>query len=402
VSASILYVSSDGIMQPLGYSQVLRVVRGLAERGLRYSLVSAEQARDLEDAARVQATRTELADHGIRWTATSWDRGSAATAAGNLARIARAVIGAARRERATLVHARSYHAAAVARLTQRITGAPFVFDARGYWIDERLEAGRWFSNPLASRVARSTERRIYGAARAIVTLTRLHARDLEDGRMGRLGARMIETIPTVCDYGAFVRASAPEHGPWTAMPPARPVVAIIGAINNSYRMDATVALARRILDRVEAARLLVLSAQADGFRRLLDDAAIPRERCTITSASHEEMPGWLSRADWAITLLRASPAKRASVPTKLAEFFAAGVRPIHHGCNDEVTEWVRRAGSGFVLDDLEPASLDRCAEHVATRPAIAGEIERARDLTRAHFDLSSGLDRYERVIEASL
>ena len=53
------------------------------------------------------------------------------------------------------------------------------------------------------------------------------------------------------------------------------------------------------------------------------------------------------------------------MPTKLAEFFATGIAPIGHGANSEVTDWVRRAGSGLALDDLSIDSLERAAEFVA-------------------------------------
>ena len=50
------------------------------------------------------------------------------------------------------------------------------------------------------------------------------------------------------------------------------------------------------------------------------------------------------------------------MPTKLGEFFAAGVAPITHGGNSEIAEWVRRTGSGLALDDLSHDSLQRAAD----------------------------------------
>ena len=36
----ILYVTADGLLEPLGFSQVVRVVEGLVRRGLRYDILS--------------------------------------------------------------------------------------------------------------------------------------------------------------------------------------------------------------------------------------------------------------------------------------------------------------------------------------------------------------------------
>lgn len=394
----ILYVSADGVLQPLGYSQVLRVVRGLAERGHRYALLSAEAPRDLADEPRVARVRADLAERGVRWITTRWESGSARQAASNIARLSAAI---ARFGRVELVHARGYHAGFAAWTARAIARAPILFDPRGYWIDERIEEGRWFTNAASLTAARAIERRLYESARAIVTLTRIQADDLRRGAMGPVHARTIEPIPTVCDYDAFDRASPSPPGPWSALGAHGPVLAIIGAINASYRTDAMLELARLVLERNARARLVVLSAQEDEYRARLERLGVA-DRAVVTSATHEEMPHWLKHIDWSISLLATTFAKRASVPTKLAEFFAAGVRPVHHGCNDEVSSWVRRAESGYVIDALDARSLARCADHVAQHRGDRAELERAREITRGWFDLRAGLDRYERVLERAL
>ena len=107
---------------------------------------------------------------------------------------------------------------------------------------------------------------------------------------------------------------------------------------------------------------------------------------------------WLPRLHWALLLLRSSFAKRGSMPTKLAEFFAAGVRPIQHGCNAEVSQWVRESGLGLVLEDLTESGLQRAAEQVARHEPSPGEVARARERTRSHFGLEAGLSAYACIL----
>ncbi|MBI5482380.1 MAG: hypothetical protein HY906_26225 [Deltaproteobacteria bacterium] len=112
----------------------------------------------------------------------------------------------------------------------------------------------------------------------------------------------------------------------------------------------------------------------------------------------------LSLIDWGLLLLNpTSPAKRASVPTKLAEFFAAGVRPAQFGWNPEISDWVRRAGSsGLVLRSVDPAGLDEAAAAIATTPRDEATLKRARDVTAPHFSLEAGVERYDRIWKAVL
>jgi hypothetical protein len=114
------------------------------------------------------------------------------------------------------------------------------------------------------------------------------------------------------------------------------------------------------------------------------------------------MPEWLSLIEWGMLLLNPdSPAKRASMPTKLAEFFASGVRPVQFGCNTEVSEWVRRTGSGFVLPDVRPETLETAAERIVSSTPDAQVTAHARALAAPHFSLESGLEKYERVLLAT-
>ena len=397
----VLYATSDGLLQPLGYSQVVRVVKLLAARGIRYEILSSERPSDLADAERVASLEAELAGAGVRWHHTVWRTGTRADAAANLRRLAQAALRRCLESPVRLVHARAYHASAVAWPLRRALGVPYLFDARSYWIDERCDEGRWFRNPVVLNVAKRLERRLYLDASAIVTLTRIQQDDLHTGRLGFAYDGPIETIPTCADYNAFGPRLESPPGPWDrikANAAGGRVFAVIGSINASYRTQETLELARRALALDPSSLLLVLTAQKAEFRRRLAAVGIEDSRCSVHSARHIDMPHWLRQVDWALSLLRTSDAKRASMPTKLAEWFAAGVRPAHHGCNEEVSGWVRKAGSGYVLDDLSPSALDACAHHLATARRPTTELEEARERTRPHFDLSAGVERYREIL----
>src|SRR5436190_11644208 len=62
----ILYVSYDGMLEPLGQSQVVAYLEKLAP-GRRIHLISFEKSRDWQDKARRQAMRERLAQAGIAW-----------------------------------------------------------------------------------------------------------------------------------------------------------------------------------------------------------------------------------------------------------------------------------------------------------------------------------------------
>ncbi len=396
----LLYLTADGVLQPLGFSQVVRVVEGLARRGFRYRLFSLEREQDLAREARVREVRSRLNAAGVIWQWAPWREGGGGKAAlDNEVALIRA---ATQTSAVGGIHARAYHSAVAALTRHTVDRVPYLFDTRSYWFDERLEEGRWFTSPLRLGVARGIEHQLFSQASAVVTLTDLQADDVRQGRFGPSRHRAVQCITTCADYDDFTRQPASECRRVPADVRARlsgqRVIGVIGSINRSYLVTETLELCRLMLERDSQAHLLILSGQQREYAERLEALKVDPSRYTITRADHDAMPQWLSLIHWAPLLLQPdSPAKRASMPTKLAEFFACGVQPIHFGCNVEVGQWVQRSGLGFSLPDVSPRSLAAAADRVVSQQRPV-DLPAAREHTRGHFSLEAGLQKYEQVL----
>ena len=114
---------------------------------------------------------------------------------------------------------------------------------------------------------------------------------------------------------------------------------------------------------------------------------------------HDQIQRWVPRIDWGLMVLATTPAKRASMPTKLAEFLAAGVRPIHHGCNDEVGRWVRDAGTGVSLEDLSDAAIASAVATITESRRDVERLRRGRSIAEPHFALARGIERYQGILK---
>lgn len=401
----ILYISFDGVLQPLGFSQVVRVIAAIAKRGVSYRLLSLERTRDLENAARVRRVQDLLSQVDIPWTPIGVDlAGSAARSAEAFARMSAATFRITQRSQVAIIHARGYQSALVAHTVRRLTKTPYVFDARGCWIEERPD---WFASPAAYAAGKFIERSLYTDAQAVVTLTELHAREVVDGALGRKDATRVVTIPTCADYNEFhISAARPEKPTDSAVVPkdiqrrlrGKNVIAIVGSLNRSYAIVPTVRLIKLACAASDRTHLLVLTQQHDAYAEVLSRADLASDRFTLSGAGHDDMPLWMHWIDWGLLLLPDVAAKRGSMPTKLAEFLATGVRPIAYGCNAEMTTWARRAGTGLVLTDLAEPSLHAAATHIAQHRE-ANDLNEGRERSMLHFSLSSGVARYARLLE---
>src|ERR1041384_3661687 len=65
----VLFVSYNGMLDPLGQSQVIPYLRELAQRGVRFTLLSFERAKAFtpEGVRQCEQLREKLHAHGIEW-----------------------------------------------------------------------------------------------------------------------------------------------------------------------------------------------------------------------------------------------------------------------------------------------------------------------------------------------
>jgi len=140
---SVLYISYDGLLEPLGQSQVLAYLKCLAQERTIH-LISFEKSDDWSRIVERQSLADDIAGAGIIWHplryhkkptafATLWD--IACGLALGLWLVCRYQI--------TIVHARSYVASVMALALKYITKVKYIFDMRGFWADERVDGGLW-------------------------------------------------------------------------------------------------------------------------------------------------------------------------------------------------------------------------------------------------------------------
>lgn len=401
----ILYITFDGVLEPLGRSQVLSYLEGLSKQGFKLTLISLEKESDLADLSATEELEKELSNWGIRWTRCLFHSGGVTGVIRNFWSAFRAARTVIKLDGVCLIHARSYVPALIGWVLQRLTRVPYVFDMRGYWIDELADDGRWFKSRIAYNIAKRVERALLNGAAAIVTLTELQALDLRNGELKGHPDKPIITVTTCADYDEFSPESYSAgvgSDEVRAQLQGKLVIGLVGSINSSYCINESLSLFDLLLELRPDAHLLCLTRQLSLMEEIFRKQRIPRTSYTLISVNHRDMSEWLRHMDWGLLLLNTRFSKRGSMPTKLAEFFSSGVRPIQHGCNEEVSRKVREAGSGIVLDGVSPEELRKAALAVASTTLNSEAIMKARETTRSHFGVENGVTRYAELFDRLL
>ena len=397
----ILYLSIDGVLEPLGRSQVLGYLSRLSGSGLSFVLVSLERERDFNNASVRVETEELLAMHQIEWIRLPYFAGGIGEALRNIRNLTSTSRKLIQEKPIGLIHARGHLPSFVASGLSALTGVPYIFDARSYWIEEKAEEGVWFKRRALYILAKRMERRAFRSSAGIVTLTEAMAEDLRVQILNEKSDIPLVVIPTCADFEQFTRdAKAPPEMSFDLEKRLRNqfVIGMMGSINRSYLIPESLDIFQRLRKYRSDAHLLWVTRQIDVAASLLQETGIDQQCCTIVESRYQDMPSWMGVMDWGFLLLKETFAKRGSMPTKLAEMLASGVRPIHYGCNSEVADRVREAGSGITLTDLSPLSLDAAAKHIANFSGDSASLDYARQVAAEWFSMESGARKYESLL----
>ena len=389
----VLYVTYDGLLEPLGAAQVVPYVEGLAHRGVRQTVLSFEKSRDLADAGRRRSMTERLAGAGVEWVPRRYHGWPSVPA--TLRDVADGILAARRATRGsppTVIHARGYVAGMIGLACKRFADASLLFDMRGLWVDERVEAGLWRSDARVTRVARRLERRLLSDADAVVVLT-AQAPPMVEALAGR-ALPTVRVIPTCVDLARF-RPVADDAATRIALG-LRPGPALVcaGSLSTWYLAEQAFAIGAAFR-RAGGGDFLVLTretALADRLdRRFAAGAA-------IRSVDHDDMPRWLAACSAGLVAVRPGLAKRASAPTKVGEYLACGLAVAATARVGDLDAQFADTPAAFTFDPGEPAGT--VAERLLAIATRAGRQRAARALAERFYALEDGVHAYAKLYGA--
>lgn len=390
--ARILYLTYDGLLEPLGHSQVFQYLRHLSGRH-RIFLVSYEKRGDWEDAERRERLREEVRQSGIRWLPLRYHaKPSALATAYDICAGFSLGLYLVLRHRIGIVHARSYVASVPALLLKRLLGVRFIFDMRGFWADERAErAGLPKSSPLY-RAAKWFERRFFENADTVVSLTRVGAGVVRELPYLRGKGPQIEVIPTCTDLERFRLEGKGSRERFT--------LGYVGSADTAYLFEPVLETFK-ILRRHREARLKVLTRTPHGYlHELLRRHQISEEDVEIGSVPPARVATEMAGMDAGIFFVKPGFSTCASVPTKLGEFLACGVPCLGNAGVGDLESILEGESVGVILREFSGEAQERAVQRLLEIADHPGIRERCAGVASRYFSLTQGAESYHRIYSA--
>lgn len=388
----VLFFSYDGVLGGPGRSQVLPYLRGYKEDGWSVHLLSYEKPHLLAEEGARKAVEQELAGWGVRWTVLPWQ--------GRMLRDylagSRAVARIVDEEKPAVLHARSYVPALLCQRAGRSHGARLLFDMRGLWPDERLEGGLWSRwNPLYHYWKR-LERTLLRTADGVVVLSNAGARLLREEDL-LPPDKPLEVIPCGADLERF-RPMPPDSIPADLRPfLGKRIWTFLGATGTWYLLPEMLDFAAEAVRGDPESRVLFLTEDPQNvIAEGLASRGVPADRFLIRRVPHGDVPLWITPSHAGVFFIRSCRSKRASCPTKLAEFLGCGVPVAVNGGIGDMDETVVGNRVGVVLKEFGKAASRQAREELATLRADPVIGIRCRREAECHLDSREGGRRFSR------
>lgn len=387
--ARVLYLTYDGILEPLGESQVAALLERLALRHQIW-LVSYEKRSDWANGARVASMRARMERAGIAWVVLRYHQRPTVPATSY-----DAVLGFFRcawivtRRRIDIIHARSYVPGLLALGVKRFVGTRFIFDMRGFWPNEKVMAGEWRKDTVLHKLAKWCERRLLLGADIVVSLT--HAGVDHMRRMPFLQGRAtwFEVIPTCVDTKLF------QAGPGTRRPFT---LGYVGSVGGRYRFDAVLDCFKflRTLQLQARLRIISLGARAAILKELWLHG-VPEQSVELTREDRAGVARELGAVDAAILFYRTGLSSTlGTAPTRLGEFLAAGVPCLTNAGVGDASGLLEREGIGVILQDVDNVEQRQQAVRELMRLAAQPGIrQRCAEVAERVFSLERAVEAYD-------
>ncbi|MCK5823140.1 MAG: glycosyltransferase, partial [Bacteroidales bacterium] len=267
MNKKILYISYDGMTDPLGQSQVIPYLIGLQKKNFDITILSAEKG--INYSLHHEKIEKLLSKNNIKWEKIYYTKNPPIIS--TVLDIYKLIIKTKRiykKENFNITHCRSYIAAFVGSYMKKNHNVKFVFDMRGFYADERVDGNIWNTNNLVFRTIynffKNKEARFLQEADYTVSLTKVAKDIIYNWKDFNNQKPPIEVIPCCADFSLFSpesisKSKVKSYKNKLKITDNDFVISYLGSIGTWYLLDEMLIFFKRLLIKKPNAKFLFIS-----------------------------------------------------------------------------------------------------------------------------------------------
>ena len=405
----ILFISYDGMTDPLGQSQVIPYLSGLTRYGYRFTILSCDKPEKY--AANKNYVEELLHEASIKWVSIPYHKSPPVLSSiydyQKLKAKAKEIYQA---DPFDMVHTRPGLPTLAALWLKKKYAVKFLDDVRGFWADERVDGGMWnLGNPIFKAVYgffKRHENECLEKADYVTCLTYAAKTEMLTWKHIKKQPLNIEVIPCSADLQLFDPSNInsrlkEQFGQELKVSDEDIIFSYLGSIGGWYLTEEMMRLCKLIADKIPNAKFLFISPHR---HEVIEEAAakqgVPSGKIMVRQAARHEVPVLLSFSQYALFFIKPCYSKISSSPTKHGEIMAMGIPVITNSGVGDVEMIVNKYNSGFVLKDFSARSFAEVVNAIASGKTF--DKAAIRKGASEFYSLAEAVERYRKVYKSIL
>jgi len=402
----VLYISYDGMTDPLGQSQVIPYLSVLSQKGHTITIISCEKKSRFEKQGKFIRELLDL--NRISWHPVPYSTlPSVLSKQLNLLRIKQKAYELCQNHKSDAVHCRSYMAALIGLQIKKKFKTKFIFDMRGFWADERLDGNIWsLRNKLQRRIYlyfKKKEIEFLSNADYTISLTQTAKEEILSWKQFQNISLPIEIIPCCVDLDLFSinninLSQQQELRTKLNVTKTDLIISYLGSIGTWYMLDEMLDFFKQLsLQKPNAKFLFITPDEKNLIYEKAEAKGILKEQLIIQSAERNQVPILLSLSQLSLYFIKPAYSKKASSPTKTGEIMALGIPIITNSGIGDSDKIISDSESGILIKNFTTSEYN----YIVSQIDVLLTLDKAkiREKEQAHFSLEKGVELYHSVYE---
>lgn len=401
---NVLYISYDGMTDPLGQSQVIPYLVGLSRRGHQITLISCEKKQQF--LLHQSNIISQLKANNIHWRPVSYSTWPPILSKQfNIYKIKRTAIIICKNNSIDAVHCRSYLAALIGLYLKKKFRLKFIFDMRGFWADERIDGKIWnLDNILHHQIYKYFKKKeieFLANADYTISLTQSAKDEILSWKTILHKQQNIQVIPCCVDLDLFSLGNVSREKKKLLQSQLKLkdndfILTYLGSIGTWYMLDEMLDFFVLLLQTKKNAHFLFISP--DGkveIEKKAKTKGINFNQITVLSATRADVPIYLSLSTISIYFIKPFFSKKASSPTKTGEIMSMGIPIITNTGIGDSDRIINNSEAGLILYSFSKEEYLRIIKQID----VLLRIDKTKIIESAqkYFSLKKGVELYDEV-----
>lgn len=404
----ILFISYDGMTDPLGQSQVIPYLQGLSKKDFMFHLLSCEKAAAFNKNER--AVKEMLNGYDIQWHPIQYTKNPPALSTlKDIINLRKRAAQIHEQYNIDMIHTRPGIPALIGLWMKKKFGIKFLHDIREFYADSRVEGRIWNTgNPLFKIIYnyfKGKEKEEIELCDGIVCLT--YAAEKIITKLPEYKKETpLKVIPcsvdlNLFDAGKISNEKKQELRKELGISEKDFIVSYLGSVGGWYLTAETMRFCKLLSDKKPEAKFLFVSPHL--HEMIAAEAAkygLAADKLIVKQGKRNEVPALLSLSNYSIFFIKPCYSKLSSSPTKHGEIMAMSIPVITNSGVGDVKGIVEKYNGGFVVDEFSDAVFNKVVDKLLNKNSYdTGSI---RNGAEEFYSLEKAISQYEALYKAIL